>query len=883
MFLPPGSRLGVYEIQAPLGEGGMGVVYRALDTRLHREVALKVLPAEVSRDAERLARLESEARTVASLNHPNIVTLHSVEDDHDTRFLTMELIDGKRLDEILIEARLPLKRIYDIAIAVADALSAAHEKGVVHRDLKPANIMVTTAGRVKVLDFGLAKADSRLAAIEHSAAHTQHRTAAGTIVGTVAYMSPEQAEGRVLDVRSDVFSLGIVLYEMVCGKRPFVGESPISILSEILKAAPVPVQELAPDLPPRLAEIIHRCLEKDPEERYANGAELRDVLQESRDDLSSGTRAAAVPAQARSLRGWRLATVAAGLVALPLLVWWFVASRTPPVPAGVAAAHQKQLVVVFPFDNLGGAEDDYFAEGVMDEIISRMTSITGMDVISRTTALGYSREGKTLQDISADLGASYVIEGTIRWDRSGGAASRIRITPQLVRVTDGVSVWSNTYDRELDDIFTVQADIATQVATNIGIALPGGVEALPTDAPTQDLAAYDLYLRGRRLIEWGLTPERADLERGIQLLDEAIALDPRFASAYAALSQAHSATYYLYEASPEQIEMAVKAADTSLDLNANLPEAHLAKALCYSRSDKDYENALAELEHARSLAPGNAEVLSWTGTMWKRQGQFDKAREILEQARTLDPYNTTVLGELAVVHNLEGEFEEAVLIADRILELSPSTPTAGFRAWMFLKWKGDLGPFRELVATFPDARFTAVNFYVFARDYEAALAENERIRRKPDLSPVDHLQIETWSARVRYLEADTVGARRAAERALRAASRADLTAYVRLIHQAEFLALTGEKQPARDSLAVYLDLLDASPDVLQRSAGLGRAAYVRVMLGDYEAAVALLSRKTSMNNEMTANELRIDPMWDPLRDREDFKALVKRLEEPPPA
>jgi serine/threonine protein kinase len=232
MFLPPGSRLGVYEILAPLGEGGMGVVYRALDTRLHHEVALKVLPAEVSRDAERLARLESEARTVASLNHPNIVTLHSVEDDQDTRFLTMELIDGKRLDEILVETRLPLKRIYDIASAAADALSAAHEKGVVHRDLKPANIMVTTAGRVKVLDFGLAKADTRLAAIEQSAAHTQHRTAAGTIVGTVAYMSPEQAEGRALDVRSDIFSMGIILYEMACGKRPFVGESPISILSD---------------------------------------------------------------------------------------------------------------------------------------------------------------------------------------------------------------------------------------------------------------------------------------------------------------------------------------------------------------------------------------------------------------------------------------------------------------------------------------------------------------------------------------------------------------------------------------------------------------------------------------------------------------------------
>ena len=459
MPLASGTRLAVYEIQAPIGAGGMGEVYRATDTKLGRGVAVKILPTEMAQDPDRLARFYREARAVATLNHPNVVTLYSVEECDGVHFLTMELIEGQPLDRMISASGLPVERIVEIAGAVAEGLAAAHEKGIVHRDLKPANVMVTAEGRVKVVDFGLAK-DVGLETSNDATITSAERTQAGIVMGTPAYMSPEQVSGRVLDHRTDIFSLGVMLHEMATGRRPFEGTSSAELVSSILRDHPPLVTDVRPDLPHDLARIIRRCLEKDPRHRLQTARdvsnELRDLAPQTESAPSSTSRYAAVP------------------------------------DSGAARAGEGFWVAVLPFKYSGGSSDvAALGEGLTEDIVTGLSRFSYLKVISRSSTVRYAREAVDVRTAANELGARYVMEGSLR--QSG---SKIRIAAQLVDASSGAGLWAETYDRAFrpDAAFELLDDVVPRIVSTVadtqGILPHSMTEALRNRDPN-GLSPYE--------------------------------------------------------------------------------------------------------------------------------------------------------------------------------------------------------------------------------------------------------------------------------------------------------------------------------------------------------------------------------------------------------
>jgi non-specific serine/threonine protein kinase len=554
-----GQTLGHYKILEKLGEGGMGEVYLAKDTTLKRQVALKVLPAELAEDQERLNRFRREAETLAALDHPNIVHIHTVEREGGVRFLTMELVEGERLTDLIPNGGMSPERIFEIAIPLSDALASAHERGVIHRDLKPANIMVTAEGRAKVLDFGLAKLRSGEGRVPMSSAMpTEPLTEEGRIVGTMPYMSPEQLEGDSLDARSDIFSLGVVLYEMATGERPFKGESSVSLISSIMKDTPREVDSLRAEVPHHLARIIRHCLEKDPKRRYQSALDVRNKLEDLHREETSQVE---VPTPTVSglkasteNKWWPVAAASVAVVLVVLLALWLRKSDTPskmaaesPAEPAASVETQPPMIVVLPFENLGAPEDEYFADGMTEEITSRLAVVSGLRVISRTSAMQYKENRPSLKRIEEELGVDYVLEGSVRWARSG-ESSRVRITPQLIRVADDSHLWGDSYDRVIEDIFEIQSAIASTVVDQLGATLKGSereeVEARPTDS----LEAYEAYLRGGRAVE----------------------LDTAFLEAWVALSGSHSMMYWIY---PTLVDTKLSLSAVTADSTPETPSA----------------------------------------------------------------------------------------------------------------------------------------------------------------------------------------------------------------------------------------------------------------------------------------------------------------------
>jgi serine/threonine protein kinase/tetratricopeptide (TPR) repeat protein len=618
----------------------MGEVYRAKDLRLGRDIALKVLPAEMSASAERLARFEREARAVAGLNHPNIVTLFSVEDDGGVRFLTMELIEGQSLERVLAPGGLPIPRVIELGIGLADALAAAHEKGVVHRDLKPANVVLTKDGRVKVLDFGLAK----LAAPDSNSELTQAATMAsplssdGQVVGTVPYMAPEQVRGESVDSRTDLFALGVVLYELTSGRRPFAGKTPADIGSAILRDTPQPLASLRGDLPADLERIVGRCLEKDPRERMQSSLDVSNELRRLRRELDRG--------------------------------------ESGPLPR-LAEKKKAASIAVLPFVNRSRNEDDeYFSDGLADELLNVLAKIDGLRVTARTSSFHFKGKDTTIAEIGKALDVATVLEGSVR-----KAGNRARISVQLVRVADSSHVWSETYDRTLDDIFAVQDDIAQSVVKNLRTTLLGEkadpplgrqAKAAVSAAPehSADPEAYDFYLRGRHQVN-----RRGDvsMHRAIEFFDAALARDPSYALAELGLAEAHGLLgFHEFEPPREAFPRARAAAFRALELKPDLGEAHAVLAYVTLHHDREWEASEREFLRAIELNPNLAITRLWYVNLLLAAGRFEQALEQGRRALELDPLsiiNSLVMGW---VHFFERRFDVAYEKMGRALELEPS-------------------------------------------------------------------------------------------------------------------------------------------------------------------------------------------------------------------
>jgi len=644
--LTTGTRLGAYEILASLGSGGMGEVYRARDSRLGREIAIKLLPAAVSADRERLARFEAEARAVAALNHPNIVTIHSIEESGGTRFLTLELVDGRTLDRSLAPGGLPASRVTDIALALADALTAAHERGIVHRDLKPANVMLTGDGRVKVLDFGLARIGDGLAApasasLDGTQALTMQSpvSSAGQVLGTAPYMSPEQVRGEVVDARTDLFSFGVMLFELLTGRRPFAGSSFADVSSAILRDTPPAVSSIRRDVPRDLDRIVSRCLEKDRDRRFQTAKDVRNELTLVRHELQS-------------------------------------TSRPPAAPAATAA--DVPSIAVLPFANRSRDEDDeYFSDGLADELLSVLGKIRGLRVAARTSAFQFKGRSDDLKTIGEKLKVATIVEGSVR-----RAGNRVRISVQLVKVADGYHLWSETYDRTLEDIFAVQDDIAQSVVKELRAALLGAEPDSKTSGEvraevaaaargrTVDPEAQRLYLQGcyfaNRLTE-------SDIDAGIRYLRQAVDIDPEFARAWARLSRAYWArAAYGFAPLEEGGAEARIAARKAVELGPDLPDTLTALAWIQLYSDFDWSAGERAIERALAVAPDDTTAMRLHASLQLVRGDIAGAVETYRRCIDLDPLNADARNAFGLALRAAGRLDEARSEYLRTLEQVPN-------------------------------------------------------------------------------------------------------------------------------------------------------------------------------------------------------------------
>ncbi len=875
-----------YLIEEELGRGASATVFLAQELRHGRRVALKVLHTALGA-ALGVERFQREIRTQARLHHPHILPLYDSGTAAARLYYSMPYVAAGSLRDWLKRAgRLQVPTTVQLASEVASALAYAHALGVIHRDLKPENVMISPTGQAILADFGIAYAVDEGAAAPGDTP-SGRLTETGITVGTPAYMSPEQAAGdEALTSRSDQYALAALVYEMLAGKPPFTGPNARAILARKLTSPPPPLREIRPDIPAELEAVLLRALSRYPADRYDTIEAFAQALGASVVERATPLPVPSAP-PAPTGRWSRPALIALGLAAVAGagLVSARLVFRPAPAVAPSSAEAADRVLVVLPFKNLGAPADQYFADGLTEEITSRLASLPGLRVISRTSAEQYRTTTKSLKEIGMELGAGFVLEGSVRWERSDSGAGRVRVTPQLIQATDDSHLWADAYEVELTEVFRIQSEIAERVTAALDLALQAPERVTLASAGTRSPEAYDFYLRGNDYA--GRSYSRSNIEAATDLYRKAVALDSTFALAQARLAQAHSAMYWFYyDRTPARLASAKAAVDAALRLSPELPEARTALGYYYYRGLRDYTLALAEFERALQRQPSNSDLLAAIGYVERRRGRWDEAISRMSEALRYDPRSALRTLDLADTYTSTRNYPEAERLYDRAIQLAPdwAEPYA-YKAMLYLIWRGDLTHARAVVGQ----ALTRVNAGRLAQALlisdaiSAALLTSDSLHVE-SVDAVDPTSFDGDTARYHLLAAeaahyrDREAAARAhgdsasvlLERQIRAqADDAKLLARLGLAH-----ARAGRK---RDAIAAGRRAAELMPPDKDANSGpfvLTHLAEIYTIVGEPDLAIQTLRPLLTVPSWISVPELESDPTWASLRGHPRFGELA---------
>ncbi|MFH1686122.1 MAG: protein kinase [bacterium] len=856
--LGPGTVVSKYTIVEKIGAGGMGEVFLADDSQLRREVALKFLPPNLTADSEFRVRFRREAMAAARLSHAHIITVYDVGEHEGRPYIAMEYFPGKSLKALARQRPLDCAEIVRIGLQIAQALDQAHQAGITHRDIKSENILINETGTVKILDFGLAR-------LEEEAGLTQ----TGTALGTISYMSPEQVQGQIVDHRSDLFSLGVVLYELATGRLPFKGDNIAAIANSVVTGDPDKPCSVNHEVTAPLQQIIQRLLNKKPQDRYASAGEVAVELAAM---VSAPLGSGVLPTLPRRklVRPWHIGA-AVLLVAIAVTVMFLGGGRDRSVQ------QNRHILAVMPFENLGLDEEAFFATGIADELTTHLTKLSGLGVISRSSTEQLYAKGKTASEIGDELGAGYILEGSVHWDHSS-VPKRVRITSLLKEVKGDVTLWGETYDRQVTDIFALQTDIARKVAVAMDVALLDNEQRTLEMIPTTSVEAYTFYLQGLDYFgrqQWTLAE---------QMFTRAVAIDTAFSSAWAMLSRTHSLIFWWYiDRCDERLAMARQAAERALELDPLSAEANIAMGRYYYRGFLDYTQALQHYERALAIQPSNSDILFAVGSVYRRQGKWNEAIDKFKQAIILDPRSLTKHQNLCETYFLTRRFDSALVVSDGMLALAPNDPSVVvLRARVLALGYGNVTEsmrvLENMLITDPDDEVidALAGYFTLTGSSERAMSLLERYRTSSyfqrdsayyylQLGGALHLVGREQAATAAYDSARIVLEGQVKDRPDEAYYRSVLGVAYAGLGETDQAIEQGQKATTLSPVA-----LDARSGTSWRL----NLAIIYAMVGRDQEALQELRYLLSVPSEVTPVYLKLDPVFEQVRQLREFAELV---------